>query len=61
MPAATAEIEPYAWIINQSLAPLSVSDPVLARRRDQETRFIGEAQNLAARNFLVPWLAEPLS
>lgn len=55
-----AEIEPYAWIINQSLAPLSISDPVLGRRRDQETRFIEEAQNLAARSFLVPWLAEPL-
>ena len=56
-----AQIEPYAWIINQSLAPLSISDPVLARRRDQETRFIEEAQNLATRSFLVSWLAEPLS
>src|SRR5690606_13843447 len=24
-----AEIEPYAWVINQSLSPLAVTDPVL--------------------------------
>lgn len=55
-----AGIEPYAWIVNQSLAPLDVSDPVLARRKAQETRFIEEAESLAGGIFLVPWLAEPL-
>lgn len=31
-----AGIEPAGWIINQSLAPLTVSDPVLAQRRLRE-------------------------
>lgn len=55
-----AGIEPYAWIVNQSLAPLAVSDPILARRRDQETRFIEETSNLTERMHLVPWMAQPL-
>lgn len=55
-----AGIEPYAWIINQSLLPLPVSDPVLAARRDQEARFIAETERLAGRIHLVPWLASPI-
>lgn len=56
-----AGIEPYAWIVNQSLAPLAVSDPILAGRKNQETRFIEETKNLAGSTYLVPWLAQPLS
>lgn len=51
-----AEIEPYAWIVNQSLTPLDVSDPVLQARRHQEARYIREVVDQhAARSALVPW------
>jgi arsenite-transporting ATPase len=51
-----AGIEPYAWVINQSLAPLSLSDPILAARRAQEMRYIREViDQHAARCTLVPW------
>ncbi len=51
-----ADIEPYAWVINQSLAPLEVRDPVLVARKSQEARYIDEVlQRLAKRAFIVPW------
>ena len=37
-----AGIEPYAWIINQSLAPLEVRDCVLKARKGQESKYITE-------------------
>ena len=37
-----AEIEPYAWVINQSLLPLTVTDPVLRGRQSYEAKFIRE-------------------
>jgi arsenite-transporting ATPase len=37
-----AGIEPFGWVINQSLAPLSVKDPVLKSRQKQEAVYIGE-------------------
>lgn len=37
-----AGIEPAAWIANQSLAPLTVTDPVLRARRAQENRYLRE-------------------
>ncbi len=40
-----ADIEPFAWIINQSLMTLTVTDPVLVARREQEVRYIDEVQN----------------
>jgi arsenite-transporting ATPase len=54
-----AGIEPAGWIINQSLAPLSVSNPVLSQRRMQEFRYIEEVVHQGFRTFLVPWQAEP--
>ena len=54
-----AGIEPYAWVITQSLLPLAVSDPLLAARRRQELTYVDEVmQQHAARTFLVPWLDE---
>jgi arsenite-transporting ATPase len=50
-----AEIRPFAWVINQSLVPLTVTDPVLARRRAHEARFHAEVRELALRAVLVPW------
>jgi arsenite/tail-anchored protein-transporting ATPase len=55
-----AEIEPYAWIINQSLTPLPVIDPVLKSRQVAERAFIREViSEYAARVALVPWQPEP--
>ncbi len=54
-----AGIEPAGWIINQSLLPLTVSNPVLAQRRLQEFRYIEEVVHQGFRTFLVPWQAEP--
>ena len=50
-----AEIRPFAWVINQSLSPLPVSDPVLRSRRAQEARYLREVTELATRAVLVPW------
>lgn len=51
-----AGIEPYAWVINQSLAPLRVTDPVLRARRAQERRYLDEVvERHAMRTILVPW------
>jgi len=53
-----AEITPYAWVINQSLQPLSVQDPVLRSRRMHEQPFIREvSEKLSTRTVLVPWQA----
>jgi arsenite-transporting ATPase len=54
-----AGIEPFAWVVNQSLAPLAVTDPLLVARRGQEGRYIEEvAGSLATRTYGVPWLEE---
>ena len=52
---ARAEIRPFAWVVNQSLAPLSVTDPVLVRRRAAEARYHAEVRALAPRVAVVPW------
>jgi len=54
-----AGIRPFAWIINQSLAPLPVTDPVLLARQQHEGAYIREVvQQWASRTAIVPWLAE---
>jgi len=55
-----ADIRPFAWVINQSLTPLKVTDPVLVRRRESEGRFHVEVSALAARVVVVPW-AQPVA
>ena len=55
-----AEIEPYAWIINQCLAPLSVTDPVLRGRQSHETKYIQEVTTEhAQRTAIIPWQIDP--
>ncbi len=55
-----AGISPFAWVVNQSLTPLAVTDPVLAARRNNEARYIREVvDELTTRVVLVPWQAEP--
>jgi arsenite-transporting ATPase len=54
-----AGIEPAGWIVNQSLASLSVTDPILQQRRIREFRYIDEVVREGLPAFLVPWKAKP--
>jgi arsenite-transporting ATPase len=57
-----AGIEPWAWVINSSLAVRNPRDPLLAARAQSERPQIKKVRNeLAQRVALVPWLsAEPI-
>ena len=53
-----ANISTFAWIINQSLAPLVITDPILRARRAQENRYIKEVVEEhagSAQIAVVPW------
>jgi len=51
-----AEIQTFAWVINQSLTPLAVTDPVLVAKRNGEAPYLKEVKlNYAKRVALVPW------
>jgi len=53
-----AGIEPYAWVINQSLLHANTRDPLLVARGRQEATFIREViDTLSRRTVLLPWLA----
>ncbi len=55
-----AEIEPFAWVINQSLTPLPIRDPLLQSRQRHERAFIREVETEhSSRTVLVPWQIEP--
>jgi arsenite-transporting ATPase len=55
-----AEIEPYAWIINQSLSRLNLTDPLLRGRQIEELQYIDEVvAKHAKRTALIPWRMEP--
>ncbi|KAA5541020.1 arsenical pump-driving ATPase [Roseiconus nitratireducens] len=57
-----AGIEPYAWIINQSLTPLEIHDPVLVGRRSGERGFIDEVITThSKRTVVLPWQVHPPS
>ena len=55
-----AQIEPWAWVINKSIAATGTTDPLLKARlageRHQTERI---ANGLAQRTFVLPWLPEP--
>jgi arsenite/tail-anchored protein-transporting ATPase len=55
-----AKIEPWAWVINKSVAAAGTTDPLLQARlvgeRRQSERIAG---GLAQRTFVVPWLSAP--
>jgi len=52
---ARADIKPFAWVVNQSLTPLAVTDPVLRSRRAHEAGHLQELVGHAARIVLEPW------
>ncbi len=54
-----AGIRPFAWVVNQSLTPLTVTDAVLQARQAQEAAYVGEVVARHARRVaLVPWQAD---
>jgi arsenite/tail-anchored protein-transporting ATPase len=54
-----AGIEPWAWVINASLAAAGPTDPLLvARARAEIEQVVKVQRDLAARTALVPWLPE---
>jgi len=51
-----AGISSYAWIINQSLAPLDITDPFLAAKRQEEFQYISQVMNQYSDHvFLEAW------
>ena len=54
---ARAGIEPFAWVVNQSLTPLEVTDPVLLARRAHEGPHLRELAAHATHIVLEPWAA----
>jgi arsenite-transporting ATPase len=51
-----AGISPYAWIINQSLAPLDITDSFLAAKRQEEFQYINQVMtHFSEHVFLEAW------
>ncbi|WP_013627369.1 arsenical pump-driving ATPase [Rubinisphaera brasiliensis] len=57
-----ADIQPFAWIVNQSLTPLSLTDPFLKLRQQAEAERLTEVAEASGGIFsLVPWqIAAPV-
>ncbi len=52
-----AQIEPFAWIINQSFAMSGTTDTILAARGVNELKYIDEVTSKLANNVVIlPWL-----
>lgn len=57
-----AGIEPYAWVINASLAAAGIRDPLLLERASSEVAEIEKVRTtLAERVAIVPWQADELT
>lgn len=55
-----AHIEPFAWVVNRSLAASGTRDPLLAARLAGEAAQLARVGNgLARRTYLVPWVPRP--
>jgi arsenite-transporting ATPase len=54
-----ARIEPFAWVVNRSLAAAGTRDPLLAARVAGESAQVARVIGLAARTCLVPWVPNP--
>ena len=55
-----ARIEPFAWVVNRSLAASGTHDPLLAARLAGEAAQLARIdQGLAQRTYLVPWVPRP--
>ena len=55
-----AKIEPWAWVLNRSIAATGTTDPLLQARLAGERRQAARiADGLARRTCVLPWLPEP--
>jgi arsenite-transporting ATPase len=55
-----AEIEPYAWIINQVLSALPLTDPLMKQRQLHEQKYLREVKEVqASRVAIIPWQIVP--
>ena len=55
-----AEIEPYAWVINNVLTLLPLKDPLMKERQAHEKKYINEVTDICANRVVaVPWCIEP--
>jgi len=54
---ARAGITPCVWVVNQSLTPLVVTDPVLRARRSQELPYLQELARHGVRTVIESWCA----
>lgn len=55
-----ARIEPFAWVVNRSLAASRTQDPVLAARLAGEAAQLARVTGgLAKRTYVVPWVPKP--
>ena len=55
-----ANIEPYAWVVNRSIAAAGTTDPLLAARLAGERQQMERIANgLTEKTYVVPWLAQP--
>jgi len=53
-----AAIEPFGWVINQSLSGVTTADLLLQQRAAEEAPFIQRVKELSQHVFLVPWGVE---
>ena len=56
---ARAGIQPFAWVVNQSLLPLRVTDATLVARRAAESAFLEEVREIAPRVLVLPFVPGP--
>jgi arsenite/tail-anchored protein-transporting ATPase len=55
-----AEIEPFAWVINQVLSNLPITDPLMKQRQFHEQKYLREIREIHAnRMAIIPWQVEP--
>ncbi|MEO6603379.1 MAG: arsenical pump-driving ATPase [Polyangiaceae bacterium] len=52
---ARADIKAFAWVVNQSLTPLEVTDPVLRSRQAHEATHLRELVDHSSHIVLEPW------
>lgn len=55
-----AGIQPFAWVLNQSLRPLTLTDPVLQARAKAEGPYLQEVASFGLPWTLLPWMEDPL-
>lgn len=55
-----AEIEPFAWVFNQVLSPLPLTDPLMKLRQSHEQKYLREVKEKhASRVVMIPWQIKP--